>query len=57
MTLEEAEKGVGVPWDEHTRKVLEYAWSSPEKTQRGILYALPEAVDEGELGVKAWTSV
>ena len=57
VTLEEAEKGVGVPWDEHTRKVLEYAWSSPARTQRGILYAVPEPVDENELGVKAWTSV
>lgn len=55
VTPEEAEKGVGVPWDEHTEKVLEYAWSSPEKTQRGILYAVPEPLAEDELGLRAWT--
>lgn len=54
VTLEEAEKGVGVSWDEHTEKALRYAWSSREKTQRGILYAVPQALDSS-FELQRWT--
>ena len=31
---------------------LEYAWSKPEKTFRGILYCIPEEIDEKEFQLK-----
>jgi len=35
----------GLETDEETLDNLEYVWSKPEKTYRGILYALPEKVN------------
>ncbi|MFH1484921.1 MAG: hypothetical protein ABIH46_02525 [Chloroflexota bacterium] len=44
-TKEEVERGdARMPWDEATKWQLDYAWSAPLKTYRGILYAVPEEV-------------
>lgn len=53
-TPEEREKGVAaLPWDDATRWALDYAWSEPRKTYRGILYAVPRPLDS--LEAKRWT--
>lgn len=51
-TREEVERGIGLPMDEATEWSLNYAWSSPLKTYRGILYAVPEEL--GGLEVVRW---
>lgn len=40
-------KEAGLVLDEETLDNLEYAWSSPRLTYRGILYAIPEELGEG----------
>src|SRR3990167_5930206 len=39
----------GLEFDEETRSSLDFVWSSPIKTYRGILYCIPKKLSKEEL--------
>ncbi len=51
-------ESTGLEVDRETIDNLEYAWTKPEKTYRGILYCLPSklsSIEMNNLGLKSWS--
>lgn len=51
LTRDELKSLLGLRYDEHFDQAMDYVWSAPVKTYRGILYATPEALDADKLGL------
>ena len=48
---------LGLKWDAEMKSTLEFIWSKPEKTYRGLLYCLPTKLNKKEmkeLGLREW---